>query len=164
MAKLPHDLTFSEKDVLVVSDPQCTDAMLNAVILLAEAFREVTFHFRPHPHEVLTAEHKAKIVAHQNIVIQDFQINITEVLMAVKYVIGENSTVLYEALSEGCRSGKLYFDGLNPIYLHEDDRGSFWEINNLESFKSFLNGKEEKVKKSIYSPFDKELFMKQIKR
>lgn len=159
LAKLPSKLQFGESDVLVVSDPEVSNAMIEAVHHLSESFPTIIFHFRPHPHEEMTPERRKRLAEHSNVLLQDYHINISQVLMAVKYVVGENSTVIYEALAAGKRVGKLFFKGLNPIYLNEEDRNSFWEIKDNLSFDVFLNGKSEKPNRSIYSPFDKEKFL-----
>ena len=74
-------------------------------------------------------------------------------------IIGENSTVLYEALTINKKVGKLYLSQLNPLYLKEEDRASFWEIHETNDLKSMLDGNvNDKPYKSIYSPFNKDLF------
>lgn len=160
---LPQEVKFEEKDVLVVSDPIVTDAMLGVIKNIAPLFPDITFHFRPHPQEILSTQHKAIINSLSNVKLQDNHINITEVLRGVKYVVGEKSTVLYEALSEGKRVGHLFFEGLHPVYLKEKDRELFWEIRDKSSFDNFINSNVEKSTYSIYSPFNKEKFLELLK-
>lgn len=164
IAGLPKTNQVGEKDVLVVSDPEITSYILNAIIQLAKEFPGITFCFRPHPHEVITQKHGDMIKGFQNIKIQDNHINITEAMAGFNYVVGENSTVVYEALSEGKRVGRLSFEGLHIKYLDETDRNSFWEIRTTSDFKQFLDGDIIRTPKSIYSPFDKELFFEVLNK
>lgn len=162
---LPSQYSYSEKDVLVISDPEITDAVLDAIKQLAEMYPESKFHMRPHPHEVITAEHVKLIDSIPNVCLQDNHINITEVMSGFNYVVGENSTVLYEALSVGKRVGKLFFSGLHPIYLEATDSECFWEIHNQEDFGEFLKADaSDRKQRSIYSPFNVVLFNKLIGR
>lgn len=161
VAKTIGNNTVREEDVLVVSDPEITDAIISAVLKLAKDFPESTFYIRPHPHEVITEQQRKIIAKEPNVMIQDNTINITVALHRFDQIIGENSTVLYEALAVNKKVGKLFFEGLDPKYLVEEDRECFWEIKDQKDFDSFLNGKvEQKRSKCIYSPFDKNNYLK----
>ena len=76
-------------------------------------------------------------------------------------IIGENSTVLYEALAINKKVGKLYFEGLDPKYLEEGDRECFWEIRDQQDFESFIKGTVgQKKSMCMYSLFDKNKYLK----
>lgn len=155
----PPVLHVNEKDVLVVSDPEITEPMLRAVFQLAEDNTQSRFFIRPHPHEVFSKEQLILIKQSPNVLIQDNKINISVILQSFTHVIGENSTVLYEALSEGKKVGKLYFEGLHPRYLEDSDKECFWSISNSKEFNLFLaDSSSNKKPKTIYSPFDIERF------
>lgn len=159
LAKLPHKEFYKEKDVLVISDPEVTDTIFEVVLKLAEDNPESTFYIRPHPHETISEQQLISISSKSNIKIQDKSINISVVLQGFNHVVGENSTVLYEALAVNKKVGRLFYKGLNPRYLEESDRDCSWEIRNQEDFERFL--REDitlKKSKSIYSSFNKELF------
>lgn len=154
---------YKETDVLVISDPEITDAIISITLILAESNPNSTFYVRTHPHETLKQSHILAISGKNNIKLQDKSINIAVVLQGFKHVIGENSTVLYEALAAGKKVGRLFYDGLFPKYLEESDRKCFWEIRNAQDFNVFLNEDVScKESKSIYSKFNKELFLKTI--
>ena len=160
---IPKQEHYNTNDVLVVSDPEITDAIIKATKFLADNNKESIFYFRPHPHEVLSKVHLDIISNTNNIMIQDKNINISVVLQGFNHIIGENSTVLYEALSVNKKVGRLFFDGLHPHYLEETDKDCFWDIRNQEDFKKFLNDNiSAKKDKSIYSNFNKDLFCKTI--
>ncbi len=163
VAKLPQKEAYQEKDVLVISDPEVTDAIFEVVLKLAEDNPDSTFYIRPHPHDIITEQQLNSISSKRNIKIQDKGINITVVLQGFKHVIGENSTVLYEALAVKKKVGRLFYKGLNPKYLEESDRECFWEIHNQDEFERFISEDITiKKSKSIYSKFNKELFCKTV--
>lgn len=92
-----------------------------------------------------------------NIHIDDNSQNILVTLHQFKHIIGENSTVLYEALSYGKKVGRLYMNGLAPKDLDEEDSEYFWRIEDVDSFHEFINASPEaKKQRKIYSKFDKE--------
>lgn len=155
----PPVLHVDEKDVLVISDPEITESMLRAVFQLAGDNTQSRFYIRPHPHETFSKEQLLLIEQSPNVFVQDNKINISVVLQSFTHVIGENSTVLYEALSEGKKVGKLNFEGLHSKYLEESDKECFWSISNSEEFNKFLTeSSSSKKTKRIYSPFDIERF------
>lgn len=163
IARLDKKEQLGENDVLVISEPAVTQPILNTVQKLAQAFPSYVFHVRPHPHELLSDPNKKIFEQMSNVILQDKSINITEAMSGFKYVIGENSTVLYEAVSYGKKVGKLFFDGLSPIYLQPEDKNCFWEIYNEEDFIKFVRDDIlQKQVRSIYSPFDKEKFLKYL--
>ena len=91
-----------------------------------------------------------------NVKLQDKKINITVVLQGFSHIVGENSTVLYEALAIHKKVGRLCYPKLHPKYLEESDKDCFWEISSQQDFVTFL--KEDvssKKSKCIYSPFNK---------
>ena len=126
------------QDVLVVSDPEVTDAMIAAVSVLAKSFPNSVFYLRPHPHEHYTEEQINAISRVSNLRIQDNRINIALILQSFTYVIGESSSVLYEALSNGNMVGKLFMNGLSPKYLEKEDIKAFCEIHNEQDFGEFI--------------------------
>ena len=160
VSKIEGFVRYNEQDVLVISDPTITDAIIDAVVFLAEANPSSHFYVRPHPHEMISGSQRSRLESLPNAHWQDNRINIALVMQGFTHVIGENSTVLYESLAAGKKTAKLYFDGLRPRYLKEEDKECFWEVSDQESFSRFLNeNSASKKTKSIYSPFNKELFL-----
>ncbi len=153
-----------EKDVLVISDPEVSEAMVEVVDRLATEFKESVFYFRPHPHEVLSQRQKQVLSSHSNVWIHDTSINLMEALYAFNHVIGESSTALYEAMSLGKKVGRLFMMDLHPQYLEPGDKDCSWEIYDEQDFRRFLNEDiSTKKSKSIYSKFDKEKFLNSFK-
>ncbi|WP_292270532.1 hypothetical protein [Butyricimonas sp.] len=156
LVKELNDLpSLSEKDILVISDPEITDNIIDVVIKLAEDNPSYKFHIRPHPMERLEKKHVDGISNRDNIVIQDNKINSNVVLNSFTHIIGENSTVLYEALSMGKKVGKLCYPVFHPIYLNLEDKGAVWEIASQQDFLEFIS-ENITIRRSlsIYSTFD----------
>ena len=149
----------NKKDILVISEPEVSEAIISVVLKLAKENPDNQFYIRPHPHEKYDEDQLHKIHSLPNINIQDNTINISVALQNFQNIIGENSTVLYEALDLHRKVGKLFFEGLHPIYLNSNDKESFWEIYSLADFSDFLEGTNiNKKARNIYSRFDKDLF------
>lgn len=150
-----------DKGVLVISNPCTTDKVLEATFRLADAFKDIHFVVRPHPVEVVTQEHINAIAKHENVTLQDWHINVALAMQSFDCIIGESSTVLYEALNDGKKVARFCFEGFTPEYLTPEDEECFWKVNDIESFKAFMDGRvEDKKSMKIYSKFDKELFLK----
>lgn len=155
---------IEEGGVLLISEPSVTSKMVSVALKLAERYPNITFSFRPHPMEQLSKDQLERIKSVRNIVIDDNTQNIMVSLTQYKHVLGENSTVLYEALSLGCMVGKLTMEGLSPKYLEESDKSFFFEINNVDDFGVFYNcSKVNDNVKHIYSPYNREKFEELIK-
>lgn len=154
---------FEKKGVLLISEPSVTTSMVSVALKLAEKYPDIMFSFRPHPMEQLTQDQMDKIQKVSNIVIDDNTQNIMISLTKNKYVLGENSTALYEALSFGCLVGKLSMDGLFPKYLEEKDKDLFFEIKTVDDFANFLKcDNNTNNVKHIYSPYCRDKFEEQI--
>ena len=148
-------------DILVISEPEVTDKILSAVMKLSENNPDCNFYIRPHPAEILNNTQLEAINCRSNIYINDNTQYIAITLMEFTHVIGENSTVLYEALSVKKKVAMLYMSGLSPMFLEEADKKFFWHIHSQDDFRKFLaEDITIKADKSIYSKFDKEKVQK----
>lgn len=150
---------LNDNNVLVISESHVTEKMIVTCLNLAETNTNIHFYYRPHPNELLSEEQKNRLTQYQNIHFDDNTQNILVTLHQFKHIIGENSTVLYEALSYGKKVGKLYMNGLTPKDLDKDDPNYFWRIEDADSFKEFINASPEaKKQRKIYSKFDRKVF------
>jgi len=69
-------------------------------------------------------------------------------------VIGENSTVLYEAVSMGKKVARLALGGLHPKFINPEDYDSFFIIRKFEDFSKFIESNmDSRIPTSIYSEF-----------
>ena len=148
--------TDEKLSVLVVSSPDISDKMVNITCEFASHHPQILFYFRPHPNEQLDSQRLERLKSLPNVRIDNNLENVMVALMRFDNVMGENSTVLYEALSMGKKVGKLNLCGLTPRYLKEEDKACFYEITGAESFASFMNSPidDGKPKMGIYSKFD----------
>lgn len=154
--KIDFNLKVSDKDVLILPEGDYSDEIVDFVANLAVTFPESHFYFRHHPLERLSTHSLNIIESFDNMSVQDNKINIAIVLKKFKYVVGVNSTVLYEALSYGRNVGKFYFNDCIPSYLKEEDKAFFSKIDSTESFAAFLSSKCDNCCRGIYSLYSRE--------
>lgn len=155
-----YDVKYKRDTVLVISSMEITDSILEAVACLSHAYPAVKFHIRLHPCESYNEEQNAKLEKIENASIVDNSIDSTTALMSYHLVIGENSSVIYEALSLGCKVGMLNLCGLRSPIDKPGIKENFFAINDIKDFEQFLS--EEKSSASnaeFYSDFDSEAFM-----
>lgn len=131
--------------VLVISSPEISVQICTTVSALAEAYPELEFHVRLHPQEELTSQQVASICKNRNIQIKDNKEESSVALLAYQYVIGENSSVLYEALTLGKKVGKICFNGLNVEPVNRMKGDGFYYIESIPDFNSFLNEENRQV-------------------
>lgn len=141
---------------LVISEPQISNQIIEATLILAKHNPHINFHIRRHPQESFTVEQKSKFESTQNVIDCTNKKNSLLVVMAYDYIIGENSTVLYEGLSLGKKVARLNICGLHPLLRNNND--SFYYIDRLEDFEKYINAPVKKMKADVYSDFNVELF------
>lgn len=157
--------TDEDLSVLVISSPAISEKMVNVTCEFASQYPQVLFYFRPHPNEQLDSQILERLKSLPNIRIDNNQENVMVALMRFDNVMGENSTVLYEALSMGKKVGKLNLYGLTPQYLKGEDKACFYEITDAESFAFFMNSPVDdgKPKKRLYTEFNPEAINQLLK-
>lgn len=165
MAAIAKTEQNNEDAILVISSPEISDYILDAVELLHKWNPSVKFHIRLHPCETyneMQAERLSKIPQAE---VVDNSNDSAKVLPQYNYVIGENSSVLYEALSLGCKVGLLNICGLRPPIDKIGIASSFSIIDNADDFIRFVNQNiYNTTRESFYSEFDNckfELLLKQ---
>lgn len=141
---------------LVISEPAISDQIIDAVALLSEKYPEIEFHIRRHPQEVFSEKQKARIASLNNVSDATNKKNSILVAMSYDYIIGENSTVLFEGLSLGKKVARLNICSLYPV--KRDDNDAFYYIDNVEDFDHYLKGPVKHSSKSVYTEFNVELF------
>lgn len=153
-----------EKSILVVSSPAITEQILRTVSELAEMYVDYEFTLRLHPQEAMTDKQLLKINNYRNIIIDDKDTDSMLAVLSHKFCIGENSSVLYEALSFGINVGKINYNGLSSKRQIDDEIYGFYYIDSNEDFAQFLRRKEEDayVDVGIYNKFDPLKFEKII--
>lgn len=145
-----------ENCCLVISEPQITNQIIDVTLLLAKKYPQINFHIRRHPQESFTEEQKGRFSNIENVSDQTNDVNSFVVSMEYDYIIGENSTVLFEGLSLGKKIARLNICELHPSLRKSDD--SFYYIDSLEDFGYYLKAPYKTPKEPIYSKFNSELF------
>lgn len=155
-----------DNDVLVISSPEISDSILDAIKELSMAKGVFRFHIRLHPCESYNEKQKEKLANIACAEVVDNKIDSALVLPSYKYVVGENSSVIYEALSMGCKVGMLNLCGLRPAIELPGIKESFCVINNADDFENFLSDRESnnKINGGFYSEFDNKRFMDFIEK
>lgn len=160
---MKHRMDIRKKEegaILVISSPEISDKVLEAIRSLIEWNPSMKFHIRLHPSERFNDAQKSKLHDIPQAEVVDNSVDSAAVLPQYQYVIGENSSVLYEALSLGCKVGLLNICGLQPPIDKPGIKGSFDVINSKESFEAFISMDRNKKlnTESFYSEFDDRLF------
>ena len=149
---------YSSKTALVTSEPHITDILIDVIISLAKVNPDCEFHIRNHPQEKITDDIKAKTKDYPNIQFVSNKVESFCALSQYENVLGENSSVMYEAMSMHKKVGRLNFGGLHVIES-EMIHGGF-KINSVEDFNTFMNQpyNDENDSKEVYSDFNIEAF------
>ena len=147
---------------LVVSSPEISDLILDAISLLSQWNPLVKYHIRLHPSESYNEKQRGKLANIPQAELVDNSNDSATVLPRYDFVLGENSSVLYEALSIGCRVGLLKICGLCPPVDKPGIDSSFYIIGQPDDYSVFINGGKETSSnsESFYSDFDKNKFKK----
>lgn len=149
---------FGHQTTLVISEPHISEKILDVVIELAALYPEHRFHIRCHPQEKFTQEMLDRIKGNEQVQVVD---NTTESFCALsryEFVLGENSSVMYEAMSFGKKVGRLNYGGLK---VEENDLIHGGRILNCPGdFKAFVSEAYDNSRdsKEIYSDFDISVF------
>lgn len=154
-----HDI-----EVLVISSPEISDAILDTLQELSKNEGDYSFDIRLHPCESYNEAQQEKLKAIPKAQVVDNKTDSALVLPTYKYVVGENSSVIYEALSVGCKVGMLNMCGLRPAIDLPGIKDNFFIINNREDFERFLmEDSDQSISKAeFYSEFDSKRFMEFI--
>ena len=164
--KIGESVSMKVNRILVISSPEITDAIIDTLAELSKANEEYGFDIRLHPCESLSLEQEKKLKLVHNAQVVDNKIDSAMVLPSYKYVVGENSSVLYEALSVGCKVGMLKMCGLNPVIDRPGIKNNFFVIYNCEDFKKYIQQDNQHVKSEtiFYSDYDNNTFMEFISK
>lgn len=138
--RIPVKNMHSQNDVLVISSPGITEKIVYTVVDLAKCYKLYNFYIRCHPQEMMSEELKDVIAKNPNIYIADNRIDSFMALRSYIYVIGENSSVLYEALSLGRRVGRFSYNGFSLLHLENIvGEDGFYYLNGVSDFANFIN-------------------------
>lgn len=155
-----NNIPIIENSILVISEPHITSKILSITKDLALSNNNINFHIRLHPQESLSENHKSMLTGVDNIFLQDNTVESTLAIMSYNYLIGENSSVLYEALSFGKKVGRINYGGLVPELVESHVIDGFYYLNSSDDFNLFIDNTlvDFKNNNSAYSDFDQVKF------
>lgn len=164
-SKTNSDSNYSKKKVLLISSPAITNQVLELALLIDSFDINYQIDIRLHPQENLNLSQQNIIASSNFLNIADSSIDSTIAVAKYDKIIGDNSTVLFEALSLNKVVGKLNMLDIKSRNLNDDLNLGFFMLNDKEQLYDYLNDSLElefKVDNNIYSDFNKELFNKLI--
>ena len=149
--------------VLVISSPEITLKLLQTTEELAKMYPKYQFDIRCHPMEEYSAEQKAVVDSYPNIAMSDKSIDSNIAVGQYDYILGTNSTVIYEALSLGKKVGRICFNGIDSRALNPGAEDGFFYLHCAQDFSHFVESSQKGTRNMAYSDFMPER-MKQLKR
>lgn len=160
MSRILENCMKIDGTVLAISSPEISDMLLDAISQLSHWNPHIKIHIRLHPSERYNDSQNEKLNTIPNAEVVDNSNDSAAVLPLYNYVVGENSSVLYEALSLGCRVGLLNICGLRPPLEKPGIINSFYVINNPSDFDRFIEEDFTNIqeKESFYSTFQANKF------
>lgn len=150
---------YDDNVILLISEPHITDKIIQIAINLTNVVHNrYVFHIRCHPAEELSEKQKREIDQYDNIINVDNKIESWVVLSQYKAILGEMSSVVYEALALNKRVGLLNFGGLHAVQTNDIYGGI--PINSENEFESFMQDETylSYSKSELYSDFSVTLF------
>lgn len=158
--------TLSPKEILndhylVVSDPEITQSIIDVVCNIKKDNPKCEFTIRFHPLEK-PSDSQIEYLKEHGVYIDDGKENSTLAVMKYQGVVGEKSTVLYEALNFGKKVAKINFNKLNiNMDVSEETKKGFYVLNGIEDFKFFKKADfPRQAGLEFYSDFKKDAFAK----
>ncbi len=153
------------KTVLVISSPAITLQIIKTTIELANARPDYQFTLRLHPQEDLSIEQSEKIKLIKNINVDDKKVDSLVSILLHQYCIGENSSVLYEALDYGKQVGKIMYNGLFSERQKDKDLGNIFYLRSQSSFYEFIHQKSVNVQRQfgVYDDFKSDVLERILK-
>ena len=150
---------FDPNYVLFISDPEISDYILSTVLKLASMHPDVNFHIRRHPQERYGQKQITLIDDVQNVK----DVTSTEcsqiAIMRYKYIVGENSSVVFEAISAGKMVARLNCEGMTAMGYNPSVKDGFYYINEIGDFEEFINQREATGAETVaYSDFNTIIF------
>ncbi|MDY3536581.1 hypothetical protein PG275_01030 [Riemerella anatipestifer] len=156
-----------KKKVVLISSPAITNTIVSLAYELSKIVNDVIY-IRLHPQEALNIEHKNIVENNSNIVICDNKEDSFISLLHFEKVIGDNSSVLYEALSLNKPVGKLNFGKIKSRDEEKDRSLGFYLLDSFDEVLNFITSDIEvsmnKKANFVYTDFCKDKFLEIIEK
>lgn len=146
--------------VLFISEPHITQRMIETIIEVATAYPMFEFNLRLHPMERVHVNQLKMIEKYSNVSIVSNQRESTLAMLEYYWIVGEKSTVMYEAVSNEIKIGLLCYNGFEPFEMEEKEKEYFYFLTSVADFDDFLSSaykSNARRDNPYYSLFNKEL-------
>ncbi len=164
---LIHDVQLLDNfSFLVISSPAITQKILDFILKGIEFDQRFKFNLRLHPQEALDSKQLNLINANKNVTIVDNEIDSIISISEHQIIIGDNSSVLYEALSIGKKVARINMLG---IFSRDIVTDKTFGLSIISEFKDLVNlaeldlSSESNINDKVYSDFNSESFKQIIK-
>lgn len=146
----------SKNKVLLISEPHISLMIIDIALLFSKECPNYKFDIRCHPQECITDKDKKRL-KDTNVSIVDNTIESFLAISEYGFVIGENSSSVFEAAALDKKVGRLNFNGFHSIMYGDYDVGTL--INSVSDFIIFLSSpkKNNHNINNIYSDFKSEI-------
>lgn len=152
------------KKILVLSSPEITSKVIEFLIKVSMLEQVIELNLRLHPQEKLSLDEIKVINEIKNITLDDTSIDSAIAVSKHKHVIGQNSSVLFEALSLNKIVATFNTEELPSINIEDDIRHGFIPISSMDDLIHFYKTKKpNNTNNEYYSEFDKKLVNKLLK-
>ena len=143
--------------VLFISSPMITFKLLQTAKELSERYSQFSFFIRCHPYEQYTKEQLNVINSTENLFLDDLSKDSQDAICQYQYIVGENSSVVYEALSLGKIVGRLCYNGIESTRSENVLEDGFVYLYGIEDFTNLLSANRKTDGILAYSRFNKEV-------
>ena len=145
--------TIKPNAVMVVSSPEISCQLLNVVKDLASQYPDYLFDIRCHPMEKYSNDQMDIVNNLSNVNLADTSIDSNIAIGGYEYVLGENSSVIFEALSLGKKVGRICYDGVISKKLGNAIDDSFFYLYSKDDFPEFVKYNISQSAGKAYSDF-----------
>lgn len=154
---------YSSNVALVASEPELTDKLIAVLKDIVNHYPQYEFHIRCHPQERLSEKQYESISDCPQIQVVDNRVESFCALSQYEVVIGEISSVLFEAMSLGKKVARLNYGGLNAKETELLHGGTI--VNSAEDYHKFITTpySDENDSKEIYSDYQYETLNRILK-
>jgi len=145
----------NHNDILVISSPSCTFKLFNLVHELSKQYPKRIFYLRLHPQEAYQKKQLAIIEQTLNLKIESRPIDSAIIVHLYAHIIGENSSVLFEALCAGKKVARLKMNGLEIKDQGGVPQKGFYYLQSIKDFDDYVNDESPRVNNNlgIYDAF-----------
>lgn len=153
---VPQDKII-DKSVLFISSPEISPMILETAKEMANTYPSYKFYIRCHPYEKYTKEQEEIVNNICNLYMDDNSIDSMIALNKYQYVIGENSTMVYEALSIGKITGRICYNGIESVQDNKFNSDGFVYLYKVQDFQKMIQANLSCDSNLAYSNFKPEI-------